>query len=72
MNLLAGGGIRNIAVERATEVNLMNLGQELLGLWRVGGGGVISHAVQPTMPEKTIRVNQFSFLYQEILHLCIH
>lgn len=58
MDLPAGGGIRNIAVQRATEVNLMNLSQEFLRLRRVSSGRVISYAVQPTMPEKTIKVHQ--------------
>jgi len=32
----------------------MNLGKELLGFWRVSGGRVIRHAVQPTVPENNI------------------
>lgn len=51
MDLLAGGGIGNVAVRCATDVNLMNHSQELLGFRRVSGGRVIRHTVQPTMPK---------------------
>lgn len=51
MDLLAGGGIGHVLLGGATHVELVDLSQELLGLWWVCGGGVVCHTVQPAMPE---------------------
>lgn len=51
MDLLASGGVRHVLLWGATHVELVDLSQEFLGLWRVSGGGVIGHAVQPAVPE---------------------
>lgn len=50
VNLLAGGGVWNILLRGATHVDLVHLRQELLGLWRMCGRGVVRHRVQPAMP----------------------
>lgn len=52
MDLLAGGGVRHILLRRAAHVDLVDLSQELLGFWRMRGGGVICYRVQPAMPEQ--------------------
>lgn len=52
MDLLACGGVRHVLLRCGTHVDLVDLGQELLGLWRVCGGGVVRHAVQPAVPEE--------------------
>lgn len=50
MDLLAGGGIGHVLLRGAAHVELVNLSQELLGLWRMCGRGVVGNAVQPAMP----------------------
>lgn len=52
MDLLAGGGVGDVLLRGAANVELVDLSQELLGLRRVCGGGVVCHAVQPAMPEE--------------------
>lgn len=52
MDLLACGGVGHILLRRGTNVDLVDLSQELLGLRRVCGGGVVCHAVQPAVPEE--------------------
>lgn len=54
VDLLAGGGVRHILLRGAAHVDLVDLSQELLGFWRMCGGGVICYAVQPAMPEQQI------------------
>lgn len=52
MDLLAGGRIGHVLLWGAAHVELVNLSQELLGLRRMCGRGVVGHAVQPAMPEE--------------------
>lgn len=52
MDLLAGGGEWHVLLRGAAHVDLVDLSQELLGVWRMCGRGVISHTVQPAMPEQ--------------------
>lgn len=52
MDLLAGGGVWHILLCAATHVDLVHVSQKLLGLWWMGGRGVICHTVQPAMPEQ--------------------
>lgn len=62
MNLLAGGGVWNILLRAATHVDLVHLRQELLGLWRMCGRGVVCHRMQPAMPEQRTEKKQHYFL----------
>lgn len=52
MNLLACGGVGHVLLRCGTNVDLVDLGQELLGLRWVCGGGVVRHAVEPAVPEE--------------------
>lgn len=52
MDLLAGGGVGHVLLRAATHIELVDLSQELLGLWWMCGGGVVCHTVQPAMPEE--------------------
>lgn len=52
MDLLGGGGEGHVLLRAAAHVELVDLSQELLGLWRVSGGGVVCHRVQPAVPEE--------------------
>lgn len=61
MDLLAGGGVGHVLLGAATHVELVDLSQELLGLWGMCGGGVVCHTVQPAMPEE--QTVGFFFLY---------
>lgn len=54
MDLLAGGGARHVLLLAAAHVDLVDISQELLGLWWVCGGGVVRHTVQPAVPESEI------------------
>lgn len=54
MDLLAGGGARHVLLPAAAHVDLVDISQELLGLWWVCGRGVVSHTVQPAVPESEI------------------
>lgn len=55
VDLLAGGGEGHVLLGAATHVELVDLSQELLGLWWMCGGGVVCHTVQPAMPEERTR-----------------
>lgn len=55
VDLLAGGAVWDVLLRAAAHVELVDLGQELLGLWRVCGGGVVCHTVQPAMPGERTR-----------------
>lgn len=61
VDLLAGGGVGHILLWGAAHVELVDLGQELLGLGRVCGWRVICHAVQPAMPEDRTWRKKFGF-----------
>lgn len=54
VDLLAGGGARHVLLPAAAHVDLVDISQELLGLWWVCGGGVVRHTVQPAVPESEI------------------
>lgn len=52
VDLLAGGGVGHVLLGGAAHVELVDLSQELLGLWWMCSGGVLCHTVQPAMPEE--------------------
>lgn len=52
MDLLAGGGVGYILLRSATDIDLVDIGQKLLRLQWMCGGGVVGHAVKPAMPEE--------------------
>lgn len=66
MDFLRSGGIRDVTLRGSTHVDLVDFCQKLLGLWRMCGGRVISHAVQPAVPEKH---NPISSVIQLIKYL---
>lgn len=52
MDLLACGGEGHVLLRCGTHVDLVDVGQELLRLRGVCGGGVVCHAVQPAVPDE--------------------
>lgn len=52
MDLPGSGRIRDITLRGSAHIDLVDLRQKLLGLWRMSGRWVISHAVKPTVPKK--------------------
>lgn len=52
VDLLAGGGEWEVLLSGvAADVDLVHVGQELLGGRRVRGGGIVGHTVKPAMPK---------------------
>ena len=60
VDLLAGGWVGHVLLWAATHIKLMDLSQELFGLWRVCGGRIVCNTVQPAMPEK---IKKYLFIY---------
>lgn len=51
LDLLAGGGVGDVLLRGGAHVELVDLGEELLGFERMCGGRVVRYTVKPAMPE---------------------